>query len=268
VPGTTKQPDFSVQQPNGPSFLLEACTSTEISSGPEGGIRANRIRDFLQGLDLRGHLIAIDELTEGSKDLSQKLLGRHIADGMRAAVDATKRIPIPLLTTADGWRIRLTVYRTSRYATRSGTIMQEAWSRTWTGPSYPLRGSLKRKGGRYGSQLAMPYVVAVNSADVMLADRDFEETLFGARPEASITDSRLARGFWGSATTPNHQRVSAVLFTKNLCPPTLLMVKSMLAFISTLGQTGLMMACSPNCPHSDWRTAFCAGTRARHYTNY
>ncbi len=71
--------------------------------------------------------------------------------------------------------------------------MQEAWSTTWEWPSYPLRDSLKRKGGRYGNQLAMPYVIAVNSSEVMLTDRDFEETLFGARPEAGITDSRLAR---------------------------------------------------------------------------
>ncbi len=101
--------------------------------------------------------------------------------------------------------------------------MQEAWGRTWTGPSYPLLDSLKKKGGRYGKQFAMPYVIAVNSSDVMLTHRDFEETLFGVRSENAVKDSRFARGFWGTATTPNHQRVSTVLFTKNLCPPTLLM---------------------------------------------
>jgi hypothetical protein len=101
--------------------------------------------------------------------------------------------------------------------------MQEAWGRTWNGPSYPLRDSLKKKAGRYGNQLDMPYVIAVNSSDVMLTDRDFEETLFGARPDIVVKDSRLKRGFWGTATAPNHRRVSAVLFTKNLCEPTLLM---------------------------------------------
>jgi hypothetical protein len=225
VSGTTKQPDFNVRQPKAPEFLLEACTSTEIASGPESSPRADRIRDFLQGLDLQGYLLGIDELKEGSKDLQQKLLARHIDDGIKAAAAgyADKSISIPLLTTDDGWRIKLTAFPTARYGTRTGTVMQEAWGRTWDGPSYPLRDSLKKKAGRYGNQLAMPYVIAVNSSDVMLTDRDFEETLFGARPDIVVTDSRLKRGFWGTATAPNHRRVSAVLFTKNLCEPTLLM---------------------------------------------
>lgn len=103
--------------------------------------------------------------------------------------------------------------------------MQEAWGRTWTGPSYPLRDALKKKSSRYGNQLAKPYVIAVNAADVMLTDRDFEETLFGVRPGVTIAGMTpsLARGFWGTDATPNHRRVSAVLFTKNLWPATVLM---------------------------------------------
>ena len=37
-----------------------------------------------------------------------------------------------------------------------------------------------------------------------------------------MTDE-LARGFWGTESAPNHRRVSAVLFTKNLWPATVLM---------------------------------------------
>lgn len=69
----------------------------------------------------------------------------------------------------------------------------------------------------------MPYVIAANSADAMLTERHFEETLFGARPEIAAADTHSARGFWGTVTAPNHRRVSAVLFTKNLWPATLLM---------------------------------------------
>jgi hypothetical protein len=225
VPGTTKQPDFSVQQPNGSEFLLEACTSTEISSGPEHSPRADRIRDFLDGLDLQGYLIAIDELIEGSLDLPQKLLAKYIDDGIKAGVAGYSKesISIPPITTSDGWSIKLTAFPIARYGTRRGTVLQEAWHRTWSGSSYPLRDSLKKKGGRYGNQFGLPYVIAVNSSDVMLTDRHFEETLFGVRSDTALNDSRLTRGFWGTATAPNHSRVSAVLFTTNLCPPTLLM---------------------------------------------
>jgi hypothetical protein len=225
IPGTTRQPDFRVLESEGVEFFLEACTSTNISSGPENGPRANRVRDFLQGLSLPGYLIAIDELTEGTSDLSQRVLARHIKDGIRAGVVgySADSISIPVFTTDDGWRIELTAFPTDRYGTRSGTVMQEAWSRKWTEPSYPLRKSLSRKSGSYVSQLAMPYVIAVNSSDVMRTDRDFEGTLFGEHHDGTAEGSPPSPGFWGTAADPINCRVSAVLFTVNLCEPTLLM---------------------------------------------
>lgn len=86
-----------------------------------------------------------------------------------------------------------------------------------------MRDSLEKKASRYGNQLPIPYVIAVNSWDGMLTPRDFEETLFGVPQEVAVTGIRVDRGFWGSATAPNHRRVSGVLFTKNLWPATLLM---------------------------------------------
>jgi hypothetical protein len=224
VPATTKQPDFKVRQPNGPEFILEACTSTEIESGPDGGTRADRIRDFLESLDLNGYLLGIDELIEGTSDLLQKGLAKHIADGIKSAEEGPLEdsISIPPLRTPDGWHIALTAFAESRYGPRRSTVMQEAWGRTWTGPSYPLRYSLEKKSSRYG-QFALPYVIALNSPDVMLTDRDFQDTLFGPPARFQAPGSPPDHGFWGTASAPNHTRVSAVLFTTNLCPPTLLM---------------------------------------------
>jgi hypothetical protein len=67
----------------------------------------------------------------------------------------------------------------------------------------------------------MPYVIAVNSSDAMLTDRRFKETLYGRQRE--VTDSRVERGFWGTARSPTRRHVSAALFTQNLWPETLLM---------------------------------------------
>ena len=224
VPGATKQPDFGVRQRKGPDFILEARTSMEIESGPDGGARAYRVREFLRSLDLPNHLIAIDELKEGSSDLSQKALRRHIDDGIKAAApaDLEESISIPPFVTPDGWRIKLTAYSASKYGPRSTTVMQEAWSRTWNGPSYPLRDVLEKKASRYG-QLGMPYVIAVNSSDMMHSNRDFQDTLFGSPPQFAAPGSPPDIGFWGTAAAPKHTRVSAVLFTTNLCAPTLLM---------------------------------------------
>jgi hypothetical protein len=225
VPGTTKQPDFKVKQPGASDFLLEACVSTNIASGPQGGQRANRLRDFLERLDLKGYVIAIDQLTEGSNDLSQRLLARHIEDGIGAAAVgyAPGSISIPPLSTADGWNIRLTAFPTSQYGVRGSTVMQEAWGRTWNGSSDPLLDSLKKKGSRYSAQLTMPYVIAVNSLDVMRTDHDFQKTLFGDALQSNTAPGSRSFSFWGTAKAPTHRRVSAVLFTTNLWPATLLM---------------------------------------------
>ncbi len=226
IPGNSKRPDFRVCPPHGHDFILEARVATDVASGPKSNPRGDRIREFLRQVELDGCRLGIDELTVGTKDLQQKALRKHIVDAIAAHRDkGDSSSRIPEYTTADGWRIRLTAFSSRRYGNGgSSTVMQEAWSRTWSGPSYPLREALRKKAGKYGP-LGMPYVIAINSADVMLTDRDFDETLFGVRPGitiAGMTD-KLARGFWGTEHAPDHRRVSAVLFTKNLWPATVLM---------------------------------------------
>jgi hypothetical protein len=204
--------------------VLEACTSTKIESGPDGGTRAYRIREFLHTLNLQHHLIAIDELKEGSGDLSQKALRKHLEDGIKAGVPGKldESIFIPLFETPDGWRIQLTAYASSKYRPRLTTVMQESWGRTWNGPSYPLRAVLEKKASRYG-HLGMPYVIAVNSSDMMHGDREFQDSLFGSPSQFAAPGSPPDIGFWGTSAAPKHTRVSAVLFTTNLCEATLLM---------------------------------------------
>lgn len=67
------------------------------------------------------------------------------------------------------------------------------------------------------------YVTAVNSLDVMRTDHDFEKTLFGDVLQTSTTPGSRSLSFWGRPKAPSHRRVSAVLFTTNLWPATLLM---------------------------------------------
>lgn len=119
------------------------------------------------------------------------------------AGDLDGSISIPLFAKPDGWRIKLTAYAESKYGPRSTTVMQEAWSRTWDGPSYPLRDVLEKKASRYG-QLGMPYVIAVNSSDMMHGDRDFQDTLFGSPPQFAAPGSPPDIGFWGTAASPKH----------------------------------------------------------------
>lgn len=212
IAGTTRRPDFLVREPDGSEFLLEARSSTQISSGPDNNPRRNRVLDFLTGFKPDGYSLGVDEVTAGRDDLSQKLLARHI----NRAVDDTELsrtkegyVSIPPLE-INGWKVRLTAISDAPYEGETRGVLYEGWSRTWSGPSHALPNALKKKAGRYGDELSMPFVIAVNSLDPMLVDRDFHEPLFGEH------------GFWGTVSAPQYSRVSAVLFTKNLWPETLL----------------------------------------------
>jgi len=219
LPGTTNHPDYRVLQPDRTEFILEAVASTTLSRGPEINPLRNPIRDRLQKLRLDGFYIGIDELTAGTRAIAWRSVERHINEQIKkVAADRFGSIPLPPLTTVDGWRLKLTLW--PRPSDADSGVSYEGWSGTAEGPASALVASLRKKGSRYG-ELGLPFVVAVNSFDVMCTDHDFDRVLFGDPPNSAMI--RPQSGFWGAPAAPLFRRVSAVLFTKNLWPETVLM---------------------------------------------
>jgi len=212
VARSMKRPDFCVVEPDGSKFLLEAKVSTAVSSGPDTDPRLSGLQDFLNELQIPGFLLGVDELSCGPTNLSLKSLRRHIQESLKNVVsDQSSFVRVPAFQTDDGWKIRLTAISDSMPEVNKTSVRYQAWSHTWTGPSYSLHDALKDKARRYGTELGMPFLIAVNSFDALLCTSDFEEPLFGEH------------GLWGTADNRRYSRVSAVLFTKNLWPQTLLM---------------------------------------------
>jgi hypothetical protein len=157
-------------------------------------------------------VLGIDELSCGTTNVKLKSLHWHIQKSLRNAVaDQSGLFRIPAWQTDDGWKIRLTAISDTMHDVNQPSLRYQAWSHTWTGPSYSLHDALEEKARRYGTELGKPFVIAVNSFDAMLGNSDFEEPLFGEH------------GLWGAAHNPQRSHVSAVLFTKNLWPATILM---------------------------------------------
>src|SRR5882762_9349322 len=207
-----KRPDFSVVEPDGSEFLLEAKVSTAIASGPDRDPRLSGLQDFLNELQIPGFLLGVDELSCGATNLSPKSLRRHIQESLQNVVtDQSSFVRLPTFKTNDGWKIRLTAISEATPEVNKTTVRYQAWSHMWTGPSYSLHDALKGKARRYGTELGMPFVIAVNSFDALLCTSDFEAALFGEH------------ALWGTADNPQYSRVSAVLYTTNLWPQTLLM---------------------------------------------
>lgn len=226
VNGTGNRPDYRVFEPDGAEFILEATSSIVRTTGPKINPRRNRIWDRLQDLKLDGFSIGINDLTEGSMDLRWQSLERHVTEEIKKTpIDDSGCISIPAFETADGWRVKLIAIPAFDSGHTTGSVRYEAWSGSGVSPSSMLLDALKDKGGRYGRP-PMPFVISLNSLDSMLTDRSFDETLFGSSPARTIpaiNDGIATAGFWGTAQTQVYRRVSAVLFTTNLCPETLLM---------------------------------------------
>ncbi len=218
--GTDKRPDYRVLQPDGTPFILEARSSSAISTGPQINARRNRIRDRLQKLKLDGFSIGIGELTAGGKDVPWRAIERHIREEAERGSTSAAHFPIRPFETADGWRLRLTLIR-SLDSADSGGVRFEGWAGSGESPSAALLAAFRKKGGRYGDELDVPFVIALNSCDAMCGNRVFEETLFG-EPQSSASVI-FSAGFWGTPDHPVYRRVSAVLFTTNLWPETILM---------------------------------------------
>lgn len=213
APGSTKCPDFLVTEPDGATFALEACTSTKIFSAPLPNPRRERILDFLHEFVLDDYILGVEEIIAGKNDFRRRTLKGHILDSLKNVQNSGSLagpIPLPPIESSDGWQIRLTARPKAGFKPANG-VMYEGCRHTWTGPSDQLLRILKNKGGRYGDLRELPFVIAFNTFDPLVWNAEFEESLFGMG------------GFWGTALHPQYKRVSAVLFTKNLWPETVLL---------------------------------------------
>ena len=172
-------------------------------------------------MDLPKYCLSINKLNEGSSDLAQHKLRRHIDDEISLLETSSADESILYLQPfeADGWFIGLTAFPLAVYPYR---FKMETYDDASRGPAYPLISYLKKKATRYGT-LNRPYVIAINTWDYQINEKHLEDMLFGKRNEERTSNSEYSRGFWGTTTTPKNRRVSAVLFTNNLYAPTLLM---------------------------------------------
>jgi len=87
-----------------------------------------------------------------------------------------------------------------------------------------LRRSLSQKAKRYGKNLGLPYVVAVNSLDDILEDYDVMEALFGEMRYATsihtgdTREERAPNGLWRGSNGLQYGRMSGILVIGNLVP--------------------------------------------------
>jgi hypothetical protein len=227
---TTRRVDFLVKSPQGNNFYLEAIHGTG-ESGRESKSRArlNTLYDSLNYLSSPDFFINLEisgapRSPVPGKDIRKwiereiSMLNPHLIDHFLE----TRRLDL-----IPRWRfehdgLRITCYPTPKPKELRGIPGVRTLATTSFGgiidSETPIKDAVIGKAKRYGV-LDLPFVVAINTTDHFISERDVLGALYGSvsgwhEPEM-LNDSR---GVWGSDKNPTWTRVSAVLVAMKLRP--------------------------------------------------
>ena len=223
LPGTAKAPDFSVVDQDKLSWYLEATVATDASVG-DRGVRARiaAVLDAIGKVQSDRFFLSVDVLRAGSGALSGPSV-RHFMETRLAATDTESlaiKSPPEWIFESDDWRILFRPFARKVGAPRSSVVGSSSPGMPhWVTTTEALRRAVRRKAGRYGSDLQLPYVIAVLDASRDRGDlHDLLDALFGTRvitfpPDdpSQAQEGRAANGAWHT-TKPINTRNSAVLF--------------------------------------------------------
>lgn len=230
MPNTKRKVDFLVGSPQGNDFYLEAIHVTgESGEQSKSRARQNTLYDSLNYLNSPDFFINLEVSGAPTSPVPGKKirnwLERELSELNPKLLD--RFLELGLLDLLPQWRFEHEGWRITCYPTpKPSELRGVSGIRTLATLSYggiidsegPIRDAVVAKAKRYGV-LDLPFVVAVNTSDQFISERDVLAALYGSvsgweEPEI-LNDSR---GVWGSDNTPKWTRVSAVVVTIKLRP--------------------------------------------------
>ena len=228
------QPDFLVKADGEPRFYMECTLAADPSFDAGEKARLNRLIDELNDkLESPNFFVHIFVDTMGKSSAPSSKIGRFLEreltkfDPDVVAEEARKlgwKAWPCLLWSAAGWALEFYLIPKSPEARERKDLrpiggMSSGLERVDS--RRPLLNALKSKSTRYG-QLGLPFIIAINSLELTLTDRDIAQALFGTLWFLIDPDSdrpiRAPDGFWLGPKGPQNRRVSAVLIAADLTP--------------------------------------------------
>jgi len=233
----SRHPDFLVLRDDTPVCYFECTLAADPMIDPAEQARKNTIMDALNRIDPGPYILMLEFVAVGSASPSVARLRHEVEAWVRSLEErAREDSSTPPSVSAsrswrlDGWELAFTAYRSSNLAKateeRRGIAGHMEGIR-YVDSSGRLRRALSQKAKRYGSDLGLPYIVAVNSMDTILEDYDVMEALFGEmRIVMNIKtgqhhEERAPNGIWRRRGDFQYRRMSGVLVVGNLVPWTL-----------------------------------------------
>ncbi|MDP7735116.1 hemin-binding protein [Mycobacterium paragordonae] len=234
MPGTTKNPDFLVEQDS-----LEAIVECAVMLDEDRWTDSDGISWVLECIDSAkdaNFRLGVDIKTEGSQRPKRASIIRAVENWLNsldadAANEAWQQQPGKAPTTDLGitdWVINLVAYPipTEKRAVGSHLIVRWPMKSGVLGHDDQLVKILSNKGSRYG-QLDKPLVVAILAWPITAGEMSLTNALFGPLTvdvHRTSTDlhvagvSRNVDGYWRPAPNPGGSRTSAVLLGEMLRP--------------------------------------------------
>jgi len=239
-PSKTTLPDFRVSRAGVPLFFLEATSSADPTAKPLAQRRTvGRVLDAIESVESPNFFLHVEILSLGPQSPRLQPIRAAVRDGLRDLdpehltnmLSQSGRLDaMPSWTWSHGgWTLWFSVVPRSHAARGRPGIRTIGMGPGFVGfveSHRPLSNSVAAKAKRYGD-LALPYLVAVNSADAALDDIDVGEALFGKEhillelkgsEDPSATIGRAADGRWFGPKGPRGSRVSGVIVARGVTP--------------------------------------------------
>ncbi len=225
IEGRTTNPDFLVRAPDGGEFIVE-CVMANGESSDEAAAqrRLTTALDAANAVPSPVHYLAVKVSGVPSQPVSLKKLRRDLSDWIAQLPqdEAAAKRAKALIHRQHGLELIFSamVKRRTPFAEGDRSIGATSFGIRTAIPGDDLRGSLLKKANKYG-QLAVPYVIALNSAGDAAGERDLLDALLGstvaivrrstADQGGGIEAGRANDGVLHDGRRPRKRGVSAIL---------------------------------------------------------
>lgn len=242
APGSSKRPDYLVRSPDGVEFFLEATLASGEAAVDRGAKK--RLDAVLGALSntLHPHFrVAVLGAAAPPAPVNGRRLRSAVLSWLNtldpnapAAVverdevaegDEEVKDPFVQVVAVDKYSVTLRAVRRTVAGLAPPGIAYISNMRALT-PGEAIRKKVGDKASRYGRDLGKPFVIAINSTQMLQRDEHFEQAVFGSLQyswplddaDAEVEVTRRTDGLWLGAEGPQYRRVSGVLCFSKLTP--------------------------------------------------
>ena len=208
---SSKFPDFEAKSENS-CFFIECTHSINPLNEDEGTLsRVNNALDIIEDISSPSYFITVHFESIGSKSIPKKHLTSYIITLIEQKIDDDSFHIKCLPYIKDDWKINFGLIKKQK--STSVTIASNMIGGLgFTNSVKPLKRSLSNKRGSKYGKLNNPYLIVINTHDVMILDEDISKALYGINnPGEGIGNS-----FFFNKGIPQNTRVSGVLLLQNL----------------------------------------------------